>query len=174
MHFFRFTNRFLQLTSASEQLLELLMELLLLKQFPAATMFSAASGMGGVPRAQNLGLTPCQRRAKNAAASDSSLSSSSSSSCSEALVAEDDLWTRKNAFAAAVLFWVPGRPQRGQMRFFYWEKCIHMILWIANPLCDDTACWHAALRVLRAEAAKHRMHGVHGKIIFNLKSSLIY
>ena len=29
-----------------------------------------------------------------------------------------------------------------------------MILWIANPLCDDTACWHAALRVLRAEAAK--------------------
>ena len=40
------------------------------------------------------------------------------------------------------------------MRFFYSEKCIHMILWIANPLCDDTACWHAALRVLRAEAAK--------------------
>ena len=31
-----------------------------------------------------------------------------------------------------------------------------MILWIANPLCDDTACWHAALRVLRAEAAKLR------------------
>ena len=31
--FFRFANRFLQLTSASEQLLELLMELLLLKQF---------------------------------------------------------------------------------------------------------------------------------------------
>ena len=29
-----------------------------------------------------------------------------------------------------------------------------MILWIANPLCDDTACWHAALRVLRAEAAQ--------------------
>ena len=28
-----------------------------------------------------------------------------------------------------------------------------MILWIANPLCDDTACWDAALRVLRAEAA---------------------
>ena len=98
MHFFRFTNRFLQLTSASEQLLELLMELLLLKQFSAAGAFSAASGMGawgsvqeGVPRAQNLGLTPCQRRAENAAASDSSLSSSSSSSCSEALVAEDDL-----------------------------------------------------------------------------------
>ena len=40
------------------------------------------------------------------------------------------------------------------MRFFYSEKCIHMILWIANPLCDETACWHAALRVLRAEAAK--------------------
>ena len=40
------------------------------------------------------------------------------------------------------------------MRFFYSEKCIQMILWIANPLCDDTACWHAALRVLRAEAAK--------------------
>ena len=40
------------------------------------------------------------------------------------------------------------------MRFLYAEKCIHMILWIANPLCDDTACWHAALRVLRAEAAK--------------------
>ena len=162
MHFFRFTNRFLQLTSASEQLLELLMQLLLLKQFSAAGVFSTASGMGawglctgrGVPRAQNLGLTPCQRRAENAAASDSSLSSSSSSSCSEALVAEDDLWTGKNAFAVAVLFWVPGRPQRCQMRFFYSEKCIHMILWIANPLCDDTACWHAALRVLRAEAAK--------------------
>ena len=99
MHFFRFTNRFLQLTSASEQLLEVLMELLLLKQFFEAGVFSAASGMGawglciggGVPRAQNLGLTPCQRRAENAAASDSSLSSSSSSSCSEALVAEDDL-----------------------------------------------------------------------------------
>ena len=29
-----------------------------------------------------------------------------------------------------------------------------MILWIASPLCDDIACWHAALRVLRAEAAK--------------------
>ena len=41
------------------------------------------------------------------------------------------------------------------MRFFYSEKCIHMFLWIANPLCDDTACWHAALRVLRAEAAKN-------------------
>ena len=108
---------------------------------------------GGVPRAQNLGLTPCQRRAENAAASDSSVSSSSSSSCSEALVAEDDLWTGKNAFAAAVLFWAPGRPQRRQMHFFYSEKCIHMILWIASPLCDDTACWHAALRVLRAEAA---------------------
>ena len=40
------------------------------------------------------------------------------------------------------------------MRFFYSEKCIHMIRWIANPLCDDTACWHAALRVLRAEAAE--------------------
>ena len=100
MHFFRFTNRFLQLTSASEQLLELLMELLLLKQFSAAAVFSAASGMGawglctgggGVPRAQNLGLTPCQRRAENASASDSSLSSSSSSSCSEALLAEHDL-----------------------------------------------------------------------------------
>ena len=46
MHFFRFRNRFLQLTSASEQLLELLMELLLLKQFSAAGVFSAASGMG--------------------------------------------------------------------------------------------------------------------------------
>ena len=34
------------------------------------------------------------------------------------------------------------------------EKCVHMLLWIENPLCDDTACWHAALRVLRAEAAK--------------------
>ena len=42
------------------------------------------------------------------------------------------------------------------MRFFFSEKCIHMILWIANPLCDDAACWHAALRVLRAEAAKIR------------------
>ena len=30
-----------------------------------------------------------------------------------------------------------------------------MILWIANLLCDDTACWHAALRVLRAEAAQY-------------------
>ena len=46
MHFFRFTNRFLQLTSASEQLLELGMELLLLKQFSAAGLFSAASDMG--------------------------------------------------------------------------------------------------------------------------------
>ena len=147
MHFFRFTNRFLQLTSASAQLLEPLMELLLLKQF-------SWPGCSPLPRAQNLGLTPCQRRAENVAASDRSLSSSSSSSCSEALVAEDDLWTGKNAFAAAVLFCVPGRPQRRQMRFFYSKKCIHMILWIANPLCDDTACWHAALRVLRAEAAK--------------------
>ena len=34
-----------------------------------------------------------------------------------------------------------------------------MILWIANPLCDDTACWHAALRVLRAEAAQYRRTG---------------
>ena len=39
--------------------------------------------------------------------------------------------------------------------FLSFKKCIHMILWIANPLCDDTACWHAALRVLRAEAAKN-------------------
>ena len=98
MHFFRFTNRFLQLTSASEQLLELLMELLL-KQFSAAggvlrCLWHGGMGplyRGGVPRAQNLRLTPCQRRAENAAASDRSLSSSSSSSCSEALVAEDDL-----------------------------------------------------------------------------------
>ena len=47
--FFRFTNRFLQLTSASEQLLELLMELLLLKQFSLAGVFSAASDMGAGP-----------------------------------------------------------------------------------------------------------------------------
>ena len=46
MHFFRFTNRFLQLTSASEQLLERLVELLLLKQFSAAGVFSAPSSMG--------------------------------------------------------------------------------------------------------------------------------
>ena len=150
MHFFRFTNRFLQLTSASAPL----MELLLLKQV-------SRPGCSPLPRAQNLGL-------ENAGASGSSLSSSSSSSCSEALVAEGDLWTGKNAFAAAVLFWVPSRPQRRQMRFFYSEKCIHMTLWIANPLCDDTACWHAALRVLRAEAAKSRtswivdrIYGIH-------------
>ena len=151
MHFFRFTNRFLQLTSASEQLLELLMELLLLKQFSAAGVFSACFWRGGIgPLYGGGGGTSC-------------LSSSSSSSCSEALAAEDDLnlWTGKNAFAAAVLFWAPGRPQRRQMRFFYSEKCIHMILWIANPLCDDTACWHAALHVLRAEAAKGRIAPEH-------------
>ena len=59
MHFFRFTNRFLQLTSASEQLLELLMELLLLKQFSAAGVLlplawgqgPGASVQGGVPQA---------------------------------------------------------------------------------------------------------------------------
>ena len=87
-------------------------------------------------------------------ASDSSSSSSSSTSCSEALVAEDDLWTGKNAFAAAVLFWAPGRPQRRQCISFIQKNAFTWILWIANPLCDDTACWHAALRVLRAEAAK--------------------
>ena len=69
-------------TGASEQLLELLLELLLLKELSAA--------------------------------GDSSLSSSSSSSCSEAPVAEDDLWTWKNAFASEVLFWAPGRSQRHQ------------------------------------------------------------
>ena len=48
MHFFRFTNRFLQLTSASEQLLELLMELLLLKQFSAVGVLRCLwhGGMG--------------------------------------------------------------------------------------------------------------------------------
>ena len=97
MHFFRFTNRLLQLTSASEQLLELLMQLLLLKQFSAAGVFSTASGMGawglctggGVPRAQNLGLTPCQRRAENGGLRQFLKQQQlhySSSSCSEALV----------------------------------------------------------------------------------------
>ena len=97
MHVFRFTNRFLQLTSASEQLLELLMGLLLLNQFSCGRGVLRCLWHGGrvrgplyragLPRAQNLGLTG----AENAPASDSSLSSSSSSSCSEALVAEGDL-----------------------------------------------------------------------------------
>ena len=39
-----------------------------------------------------------------------------------------------------------------------------MILWIANPLCDDTACWHAALRVLRAEAAKGWNEALEGAV----------
>ena len=51
------------------------------------------------------------------------------------------------------------------MRFFYSEKCIQMILWIANPLCDDTACWHAALRVLRAEAAKIQLPTKNGTFL---------
>ena len=40
-----------------------------------------------------------------------------------------------------------------------------MILWIANPLCDDIACWHAALRVLRAEAAKNWLFRVPGQVL---------
>jgi len=34
---------------------------------------------------------------------------------------------------------------------------MHIISFIENPLRDETACWHAALRVLRAEAPKIRI-----------------
>ena len=38
--------------------------------------------------------------------------------------------------------------------FFFAGKCIHIISFIKKPLRDETTCWHAALRVLRAEAPK--------------------
>ena len=41
------------------------------------------------------------------------------------------------------------------MHLFFAGKCIHIISFIKKPLRDETACWHAALRVLRAEAPKY-------------------
>ena len=34
------------------------------------------------------------------------------------------------------------------------KNALHIISFIKKPLRDETACWHAALRVLRAEAPK--------------------
>ena len=80
---------------------------------------------------QRPGPAPMPEAAEKAPAADSSLSSSSSSSssssCSEAPVAEGNLWTGKNAFATEVLFWVPGRSQRRQRVSFIQKKCIHFI-----------------------------------------------